>query len=107
MTHLRKAMLEELQRRNLSPITIRIYLRAVEEFAQYFKMSPDKLRPEHIRQYQAHLFTDRKLGAISVAQQLSALRFFFLKTLNARGWWRTCRSRNGPFACHRSSPRKK
>ena len=49
MTHLRKAMLEELQRRNLSQITIRIYLRAVEEFAQYFKMSPDRLRPDHIR----------------------------------------------------------
>jgi site-specific recombinase XerD len=78
-------MLEELQRRNLSQITIRIYLRAVEEFAQYFKMSPDRLRPEHIRQYQAHLFTDRKLDAISVAQQLSALRFFFLKTLK-RPW---------------------
>jgi integrase/recombinase XerD len=78
-------MLEELQRRNLSQITTRIYLRAVEEFARYFKMSPDRLRPEHIRQYQAHLFTDRKLDAISVAQQLSALRFFFLKTLK-RPW---------------------
>jgi len=33
------------------------------------------------RQYQAHLFTDRKLDAISVAQQLSDLRFFFRKTL--------------------------
>ena len=85
MTQLRKAMLEELQRRNLSPITTRIYLRAVEEFAQYFKTPPDRLAPKHIRQYQAHLFTDRKLDAISVAQQLSALRFFFLKTLK-RPW---------------------
>lgn len=85
MTHLRKVMLEELQRRNLSPITTRIYLRAVEEFAQYFNTPPDRLRPEHIRQYQAHLFTDRKLDAISVGQQLTALRFFFLKTLK-RPW---------------------
>ena len=30
MTHLRKAMLEELQRRNLSAITTRIYLHSVE-----------------------------------------------------------------------------
>jgi len=81
VTQLRKAMLEEPQRRNLSPITIRIYLRAVEEFAQHFKTPPDRLGREHIRQYQAHLFTDRKLDAISVAQQLSALRFFFRKTL--------------------------
>jgi len=78
-------MLEELQRRNLSPITTRIYLRAVEEFAQYYKTPPDRLGPKHIREYQAHLFTDRKLDAISVAQQLSALRFFYLKTLK-RPW---------------------
>jgi len=78
-------MLEELQRRNLSLITIRIYLRAVEEFAQYYKTSPDRLGPEHIREYQAHLFTDRRLSAIAVGQQLSALRFFFVHTLK-RPW---------------------
>jgi integrase/recombinase XerD len=78
-------MLEELQRRNLSPITTRIYLRSVEEFARYYKRSPDQLGPEHIRQYQAFLFTERKLGAIAVTQQLSALRFFFLHTLK-RPW---------------------
>ena len=78
-------MLEELQRRNLSAITTRIYLHCVEEFAQYFKTPPDRLGLEHVRQYQAHLFTDRKLEAVSVAQQLSALRFFFLKTLK-RSW---------------------
>jgi site-specific recombinase XerD len=85
MTHLRKAMLEELQRRNMSKITTRIYLRAVEEFAQFFKTPPDRLGLEHVRRYQAHLFTDRKLEPVSVAQQLSALRFFFLKTLR-RPW---------------------
>lgn len=77
MTHLRKAMLEELQCRNMSAITIRIYLRAVEEFAEHFDTPPDRLGLDHVRQYQAHLFTDRKLEAVSVAQQLSALRFFF------------------------------
>lgn len=85
MTQLRKAMLEELQRRNMSKITTRIYLRAVEEFAQYFRTPPDRLGLDHVRQYQAHLFTDRKLEPVSVAQQLSALRFFFLKTLK-RPW---------------------
>jgi integrase/recombinase XerD len=85
VTHLRKVMLEELQRRNLSTITTRIYLHSIEEFAQYFKTPPDRLGLEHVRQYQAHLFTDRKLEAVSVAQQLSALRFFFLKTLK-RPW---------------------
>src|SRR6202047_319250 len=78
-------MLEELQRRNLSQITTRTYLRSVEEFAKNFKTPPARLGLEHVRQYQAHLFTDRKLEAVSVAQQLSALRFFFLKTLK-RPW---------------------
>jgi hypothetical protein len=74
-------MLEELQRRNLSPITTRIYLRSVKEFALFYHKPPDQLGPEHVRQYQARLFTERKLGAIAVAQQISALRFFFLHTL--------------------------
>jgi site-specific recombinase XerD len=78
-------MLEELQRRNMSPITTRIYLRCVEEFARYFRKSPDQLGPEQIREYQAYLFTDRKLGAIAVTQHLSGLRFFFVHTLK-RPW---------------------
>src|SRR6266851_2441247 len=78
-------MLEELQRRNLSQLTAECYLRAVEEFALFYKRPPDQLGPEQIRQYQAHLFVDRKLDANTVCQHLSALRFFFIKTLK-RKW---------------------
>jgi len=81
MTRLRQMMLEELQRRNYSPATIRCYLRAVADFARYFHRSPDQLRPQHIREYQAYLFRERKLDPSSVTQQLAALRFFFIKTL--------------------------
>ena len=85
MTHLRKTMLEELQRRNLSKLTAECYVRVGEEFSRYHHRAPDQLGPEQIRQYQAHLFTDRKLDANTVAQHLSALRFFFIKTLK-RNW---------------------
>jgi site-specific recombinase XerD len=78
-------MLEELQRRNLSQLTAECYLRAVEEFAHYFHRRPDQLGPEQIRQYQAHLLAERKLDATTVCQHLSALRFFFIKTLK-RSW---------------------
>ena len=56
MTRLRKRTLEELQRLDYSHSTVRIYLRIVSDFAKYFRRSPDKLGPEHIRQYQLHLF---------------------------------------------------
>jgi hypothetical protein len=36
VAHLRKLMLEELERRNYAPSATRCYLRAVDEFARYF-----------------------------------------------------------------------
>jgi integrase/recombinase XerD len=81
VTQLRTKMLEELQRRNYSESTAKAYVRIVREFAKYFHQSPDKLGPDQIRQYQAHLFQARKLAPATVRQHASALRFFFVKTL--------------------------
>jgi site-specific recombinase XerD len=53
----------------------------VEEFARYFGRSPYRLGPDHIRQYQAHLFRDRKLLAGTIQTQTAALRFLYVKTL--------------------------
>jgi Phage integrase, N-terminal SAM-like domain len=46
VTHLRKRMLDELQRRNYSQSTIESYLHAVEDFARYFGKRPDLLNQE-------------------------------------------------------------
>ena len=81
MTDLRKRMLEELQRRNYSPTTIRYYLRVVENFARYFAKRPDRLTQDHIREYQVFLLQERKLQASTVGLHIAALRFFFVKTL--------------------------
>ena len=81
MTHLRKMMLEELERRNYSQSTTRAYLRTIEDLARYFKRPPDQLEPEHIRQYQAYLFRERKLASNTVNQRTGALRFFFITVL--------------------------
>jgi site-specific recombinase XerD len=74
-------MLEELQRRNYSHRTAKTYVRIVRDFAEYFHQPPDKLGPEQIRQYQAHLFQAKKLAPATVSQYVSALRFLFVKTL--------------------------
>jgi hypothetical protein len=52
-------MLEELQRRHYSEATTLRYIRFIERFAQHFHRSPDRLGPQHIREYQAQLFTSR------------------------------------------------
>ena len=82
MTHLRKIMREELERRNYTDETIRHYLRYVEQFARYFGRSPDQLGLEHLRSYQVYLLKQRKLDPSSVENHVSALRFFFVRTLN-------------------------
>ena len=82
MTHLRKIMLEELERRNYSAGTIRRYLRFVERFAKHFGKSPDKLGPDHLRSYQAYLLTEQKLCPGTVENHVAALRFFFIRTLH-------------------------
>jgi site-specific recombinase XerD len=74
-------MLEEIQRRNYSHRTAKTYVRIVRDFAEYFHQPPDKLGPEQIRQYQAHLFQAKQLAPATVSQYVSALRFLFVKTL--------------------------
>jgi integrase/recombinase XerD len=81
MTQLRQRMLEELQRRNYSAGTIRLYLRHVAEFAQHFHRSPDQLGAEDIRRYQLFLIQEKKLAWSTYNQIVCALRFFYAKTL--------------------------
>jgi site-specific recombinase XerD len=85
MTHLRKKMLEELERRNYAQTTIDCYVQTIEDFARYFRRPPDQLTPEHIREYQAYLFRERKLAASTVTQRLAALRFFYTRTIRKAG----------------------
>ena len=81
MTHLRKMMLEELQRRNYSEITTNKYLQYVTAFARHFGKSPDQLGPNELRSYQAYLLQERKVTPGTAVNCVAALRFFFIKTL--------------------------
>jgi len=78
-------MIEELRRRNFAETTIRSYVHGVEHFSRYFHRSPDQLGPEHIRKYQAMLFTKLKFSPNTVIQRLGAPRFFYIKVLK-KNW---------------------
>ncbi len=81
MTRLRKKMLEELQRRNYAPTTIKNYLGTVEDFTKHFGRPPDQLGLDEIRSYQVYLLKERKMGVRTVGLHTAGLRFFFCKTL--------------------------
>jgi site-specific recombinase XerD len=84
MTRLRQRMLEDLQRRNYSPDTIRGYVRAVKQFAEYFGRSPEQMGAGELRRYQIYLLHEKKLAIGSVENCISALRFLYRKTLKRR-----------------------
>src|SRR5258708_33507451 len=84
MTRLRQRMLEDLRRRNYSPDTIRGYIRAVKDFAEYFGRSPEHLGGEELRRYQLYLLHEKKLALGTVENCISALRFLYKKTLKRR-----------------------
>lgn len=84
MTRLRQRMLDDLRRRNYSPDTIRGYIRAVQQFAEYFGRSPEHLGAAELRRYQLHLLHERKLALGTVENCISALRFLYRKTLKRR-----------------------
>ena len=81
LTALRQRMRDDLQLRNYSPQTVAAYLRCVAQFAQYFRTSPDRLGPEHVRQYQLYLVQERHVSWSLVMQTVCALRFFYHVTL--------------------------
>src|SRR6516162_2081346 len=54
MTPLRRRMIDDMARRNMSPLTQQAYVRAVKNFGLFFRRSPDKLNFEDVRTYQLH-----------------------------------------------------
>ena len=84
-TNLRQRMTEDMQVRNLSPLTQSTYVLQVSMFARHFHRSPAVLGPEDIRDYQLYLTNQKKLAAKSIKVAVSALRFLYRVTLR-RPW---------------------
>ena len=67
--------------RNLAQVTQRNYIAHVAAFARFFGRSPEELDQEAVREYLLYLLQERKLSPEGVNQQVSALKFLYLTTL--------------------------
>ena len=85
MSPLRRRMIDDMQIRNLTANTQRVYVAQIVKFAGHFRQSPDLLGPAEIRAWQVHLAQDKRLAARSITVAVSALRFFYTVTLK-RPW---------------------
>ena len=84
MSPLRRRMIDDMQIRNLTVNTQRVYVAQVVRFACHFRKSPELLGPADIRTYLIHLTQERRLAASSIIVTVSALRFFYTVTLKRR-----------------------
>ena len=85
MTPLRRRMIEDMQIRNLAPLTQTAYVEHVARFARHFGRSPEQLGPAEIRAWLLHLAQDKHLAASSISVAVAALRFLYTVTLK-RPW---------------------
>jgi len=81
MTPLRQRMTEDMRVRNLSPLTIKLYINAVVKFSKFFNKSPALLGPEEVRTYQLYLINQKKASWSAFNIAVSALRFLYAVTL--------------------------
>ena len=85
MTPLRQRMLEDMQLRGLSARTQETYLAAVQQLAIHYRLSPDLISEEQVRQYFLFLRNERHLAPNSINVALNALKFLYTYTLQ-RSW---------------------
>jgi len=77
MTPLRKRMIDEMELRNFSPKTVKLYVDNVARFARYFGTSPDQLGTEHVKKYLLQMVQEKHLAWGTYKQALAALRYFY------------------------------
>ncbi len=85
MSELRKRMIRDMELRNFSPATQRGYLRAVAGLAEYYHRSPDRISTEEIQDYVVYLLSERKVAVGTCHAIITALRFFYIVTLEQNG----------------------
>ncbi len=82
MKPLRATMIRQMQLARLAPRTQDAYAEAVAGLSKFSWCSPDRLKPEQMRDDLHHLLVERQLAWSSCNQIACGLKFFSLKTLD-------------------------
>jgi integrase/recombinase XerD len=85
MTQLRKRMIEDLQLRGMGALTQQRYVRAVEQLAEHYGKSPDKITEEELRDYFLYLKNVKKWARSTSTVALCGIKFFYENTIK-RDW---------------------
>jgi site-specific recombinase XerD len=81
MTPLRQRMTEDMQLRNLSAATQRVYVHYIFGLARFYLIDPALLSLEEVREYQLYLINERQYSAESVNHFVAAAKFLYTTTL--------------------------
>ena len=81
MGALRERMVREMQLREFSASTQKVYLTTLTDLARYHHRSPDTLDGSHVQTYLLYLTQERHLAWSSVSVAASAIRFFYTQTV--------------------------
>ena len=82
---LRQRMTRDLELRGYSQRTQEAYLRAVRQLAAFYRLSPDELHEEQVRDYFLYLKNRKHFAPSSLKIAYCGIRFFFTHTLE-RDW---------------------
>ena len=78
-------MIDEMERGDYAPKTIKEYSGTLRRLATYFGCCPSKLTLEQVREYQLHLAQREDISTSYYNASVTALRFMYLQTLG-RDW---------------------
>lgn len=82
MGKLRDQMVSDLDLRNYSPKTVKAYTSCVFHFVKHFRVSPELMGEQEIRDFLLHLVHERQASPALQKMFVAALKFFYRITLN-------------------------
>ena len=81
MTPLRQRMIEDMTLRGFSARTQQSYVHSVAALAAHYRLSPDRISEEQLRQYFLWMTTEKRYARATVTIALCGIKFFFERTL--------------------------